>query len=86
MSTLQKAQSPVGAGQSADKTADVAIVAQPRSDRKTEATLIALFALAGHSVHRQADGGYMVCRFGYSKHCLALSDMERFARQTGVLR
>lgn len=57
MSTPQKAQSPDGAGQCANETADSAIVGQQPEIFKWEATLIAHFALAGHAVHRLPDGG-----------------------------
>lgn len=50
-----------------------------------EITLIAHFALAGHSVHRLADGGFLVCRFGHARHCPDLAALAGFARQTGVV-
>lgn len=54
MSTLQKANCPGGAGQSAKETSDSAIFAQPLEERKREATLMAQLALQGHSVYRVA--------------------------------
>lgn len=85
MSTPQKAQSPVGAGQCATKTADTAIVAVSHELRKYEATLIARFAIRGHAVHRVADG-YLVCRHGHVKHCAGLDALKAFADQVGVPR
>lgn len=86
MSSLQKAQSPGGAGQSANETADRAIVGQQSEIAKRETTLIAQFALAGHAVHHMAEGGFLVCRHGYVKHCPDLSALAGFAKQTGVVK
>ena len=86
MSTLQKAQSPGGAGQSANETASSAIVSQQPEIFKREATLVAHFALAGHAVHRLPDGGYLVSRWGQSRHCPDLDALAGFAKQTGVMR
>lgn len=86
MSAAQKAQSPVAAGQSANETANVQIVGQQPEIAKRETTLIAQFALAGHAVHRMAEGGFLVCRHGYVKHCPDLAALAGFAKQTGVTR
>lgn len=53
---------------------------------KVEATLMAKLALRGHAVHRTVDGGYLVCRHGYVKHCADLEALESFAKQTGAMR
>lgn len=50
---------------------------------KTLATLKAKFALAGHSVHTLADGGFLVCRWGV-RHVPDLHALAAFARQIGV--
>lgn len=86
MAPTQKAQSPVAAGQSADETTNTEIVGQQPQLAKRETTLIAHFALAGHSVHRLADGGFLVCRFGHARHCPDLAALAGFARQTGVVK
>lgn len=86
MSTPQKAQSPGGAGQCANETADSVIVGQQPEIFKWEATLIAHFALAGHAVHRLPDGGYLVSRWGQSRHCTDLHALAGFAKQTGAMR
>lgn len=85
MSTLQKAQSPGGAGQSANETADSAIVDSALEKRKAEATLMAKLALRAHAVHRTVDGGYLVCRHGCVKHCADLEALEGFARLVGAV-
>jgi hypothetical protein len=86
MSDPQKAQSPGGAGQSANETADTQILGQLLEISKRETTLIAHFALAGHAVHRLPDGGYLVSRWGQSRHCPDLHALANFAKQTGVTR
>jgi hypothetical protein len=79
MSAAQKAQSPGATGQSANENIDDTIVGP-----KPEATLIAEFALAGHAVHRLAEGGYLVCKHGHAKHCQNLHSLVAFAHQVGV--
>lgn len=58
----------------------------PDNTAKRQATLIANFAMAGHVVHRTSDGGFLVCRHGYVKHCPDLPALAGFAKQTGVTR
>ena len=87
MSDPQIAQNPGGAGLSAETKTNPAIVApleECGNAGKREATLMAQFALAGHAVHRLADGGFLVCRHGYVKHCPDLAALSGFARQSGV--
>ncbi len=86
MDAPQKAQSPGGAEQSANETADAQIVGQQPEIAKRETTLIAQFALAGHAVHSLADGGYLVTKWGQARHCPDLHALVGFARQTGVTR
>lgn len=86
MSTIQKAQSPGGAGQSANETADAQILGQQPEISKHESTLIAHFVLAGHAVQCLPDGGYLVSRWGQSRHCSDLPALACFAKQTGVTR
>jgi hypothetical protein len=52
--------------------------------RKEEQTLIALFALAGHIVHRGRCEDYIVCKFGYSRYCQDLNDLRVFAMRLGL--
>jgi hypothetical protein len=86
MNAAQKANNPVGAGLDANETADTPILGQQPEIAKRETTLIAQFALAGHAVHRMAEGGFLVCRHGYVKHCPDLAALAGFAKQTGVTR
>lgn len=53
---------------------------------KTLATLVAAFALQGHSVHELAEGGFLVTRWGMARACPSLDALQVFARQVGALR
>jgi len=48
------------------------------------ATLLAKLALAGHVVHRGPASDFMVCKYGLSRWCRDLGELEDFARQLGV--
>ena len=58
--------------------------AEPK--HKISSNLIAWFAISGHSVHRLADGGFIVCKHGYAKHCPDVEALAAFAKLTGVTR
>lgn len=51
---------------------------------KREQSLIAKFALCGHAVHRLADGGFLICRWSYSRHVPDYPALVGIARQMGV--
>lgn len=51
---------------------------------KRLATLIAAFALKGHTVHSLLTGGYLVAWHGYTRHCSDIAALESFAAQVGV--
>lgn len=57
---------------------------RPIAVLKLESTLIAQFALRGHTVFRLEAGGYLVCWQGCSRHCGDLESLEAFARQLGA--
>lgn len=50
---------------------------------KLASNLIAAFALKGFTVHRAQDG-YLVIRWGMTRHCPDLATLAAFARQVGV--
>lgn len=52
-------------------------------DQKRLATIIAKMTLAGHQVHR-LEHGFLVTRWGMSRHCPDLGSLAGFARQVGV--
>lgn len=53
---------------------------------KPEATVIAHLALAGHTVHRLAAGGWLVTRYGLVRECPDLESLEQFAKRVGAMR
>jgi hypothetical protein len=49
-------------------------------------TLIAQLAMRGHAVHQLKDGGFMVCKYGYSHHAPDFDALEAFSRRLGVVQ
>jgi hypothetical protein len=39
----------------------------------------------GHTVKQSTDGAYWVSKFGLSRYCESLSDLQEFAQKVGVL-
>jgi hypothetical protein len=61
---------------------DHALIVEPNA-AKIEATLMAAFALKGFTVYRAQDG-YLVSRWGLTRHCPDLQTLTAFAKQVGV--
>ena len=55
-----------------------------KRNSKAESNLCALLALAGHAVHSLKDGGYVVCKWGYTHHASDLDALKAFAVRLGV--
>ena len=51
---------------------------------KAIATQIAGLALLGYAVNQLLDGGYLVCKHGYTRHAPTFEALEAFARRLGV--
>ena len=51
---------------------------------KAESNLRALLSLAGHAVHSLKDGGYLVCKWGYTHHAHDLDALNAVAVRLGV--
>ena len=51
---------------------------------KAIASQIAQLAIAGHAVHPLANGGYLVCKYGYTHQAPDLEALQAFARRLGV--
>lgn len=51
---------------------------------KAESILCALLALAGHAVHSLKEGGYLVCKWGYTYQAGDLDALKAFAVRLGV--
>ncbi len=59
-------------------------LASQLADKKAATTLIAKLALAGHSVHQDNHGSFLVSRWGVSRFCIDLESLRSFAKQVGV--
>lgn len=53
---------------------------------KHESTVVAHLALAGHTVHRLAAGGWLVTKYGHVRECSDLESLEQFAKRVGAMR
>lgn len=51
---------------------------------KAVATLMAQLAIKGHAVHTLKDGGFLVCKYGYTHHAADFEALQAFARKLGV--
>ena len=79
MSSAQKCEEPAVTGPNAtNKKSPTDSTAE-----KSATTLIAKFALAGHQVHR-LESGFLVCRWGQTRHCPDLAALVNFGRVLGV--
>jgi hypothetical protein len=54
-----------------------------REAAKLEATIFAGYALRGFSVHKASDG-FLVSRWGLTRHCPDMQTLISFARQVGA--
>lgn len=52
--------------------------------RKAISTHIAQLALKGHAVYELADGGFLVCKYGYFHHAPDFEALQVFAYRLGV--
>ena len=57
---------------------------QQAHDGKATATQLAHLALAGHIVHKGGAGDYSVCKFGMTRYCKDIAELEAFAKQVGA--
>ncbi|MEQ1535542.1 MAG: hypothetical protein ABL923_06660 [Burkholderiaceae bacterium] len=64
------------------KANDSELIAE--SESKATFTLIAHFALAGHAVHKGQSGDFIVTKYGLSRYCQNLQELQDFARQLGM--
>lgn len=51
---------------------------------KAITTQIAELAIMGYAVHQLADGGYLVCKYGYTHHAPTFEALQAFAHRLGV--
>jgi hypothetical protein len=55
-----------------------------QSYRKAISTQIALLALEGHAVYELADGGFWVCKLGFTHHAPDFESLQLFAKRLGL--
>lgn len=82
-----KSERPGGAGQFADESQSAPIVSVeeiPGNAAKRLATLKAALALKGHEVHTLPDGAFLVARWGMTRRCAHLAELQAFAQQIGA--
>ena len=53
-------------------------------DGRATANQIARLALAGHVVHKGADGDYIVSKYGMTRYCADFAELQAFALKLGV--
>lgn len=46
--------------------------------------LIAKLSILGHTVSKNRSGGFLVSRWGLTRHCADLESLKTFAKQVGV--
>ena len=51
---------------------------------KAVRTLVAQLAIRSHAVHQLKDGGFLVCKYGYTHHAADFEALRGFARKLGV--
>jgi hypothetical protein len=82
--TNQKAPGAINTeGLTTDTTNDLNFATGTRHS-KAIATQIAELAIAGHTVHALANGGYLVCKYGHTFHADDFAELQAFARRLGV--
>jgi hypothetical protein len=70
-------------GPSTDTTNDLNFATGTRRT-KAVTTQIAQLVIAGHAVHELTNGGYLVCKYGYTYHACDFETLQDFARKLGV--
>jgi hypothetical protein len=79
-----KSECPGGAGQNAEQITNDLNYPTGQRHSKAESNLRAVLALAGHAVHLLKDGGYLVCKYGYTYEAKDFSALNAFAVRLGV--
>lgn len=54
------------------------------TEGKALATQIAQLRMAGHVVHKGQSGDFIVCKYGLSRWCKDLAELQAFSLQLGV--
>lgn len=81
--TMQKAAGAINTNGPHVHTNDLDFATGERHS-KAIATQIAHLAIAGHVTHQLIDGGFLVCKYGYTHHAPDFEALQAFARKLGV--
>jgi hypothetical protein len=81
-----------GNGQGADNTLTAKRLSKTQcadtgtngSSSKAISTQVALLAIKGHQVHRLADGGFLVSKYGFTYLAENFEALQAFAKRLGV--
>ena len=68
-----------------DESDDDDEIVSQLATKKAVASLIARIEVSGHAVQKNRSGGFLVSRWGMTRHCFDLESLRDFARQVGVL-
>jgi hypothetical protein len=52
-------------------------------DQQTITGLTERLRLAGHDVHQDRSGGFLITRCGHLRHCMDFESLQAFAKQAG---
>lgn len=66
------------------QTADASVVSDSHDEGKQYATLRALLAFKGISLHELSDGGYLIASAFNTLHCPSLHEVKAFCQRAGV--
>lgn len=67
-----------------DESDDADELALQLALKRAAKTLVAKLALAGHTVHEDRSGGFLVTRWGVSRFCMDCESLKLFAQQVGI--
>jgi hypothetical protein len=82
--SLHKSEGPAVTGPDAKQNTNDLDSATGTRQSKAIATQIAELAIRGHAVHELTDGGFLVCKYGYTHHAPDFEALKAFAVRLGV--
>jgi len=85
MTTTPTSDKGIVAGQGNNPQKDSSNNADFTASANQIANQIAKMALAGHTVIRGDRGDYTVCKFGLTRYCKDIAELEAFARKVGAV-
>ena len=70
-------------GLTTDTTNDLNFATDTRHS-KAIAAQVAELSIRGHAVHQLKDGGFLVCKYGYTHHTPNFEALQAFASRLGI--